>query len=84
MALNFWSPSFWQISAFWALSFLLPFALQFGFDQALYEVLHTVLLDYIPFIILLLALFTVAGGVRMTGSLRGRRGQYGPAVSREP
>ena len=30
----------------------------------LYEVLHTVLLEYMPFIILLLALFTVAGGVR--------------------
>ena len=71
LAPNIWHHHFGKISAFWALSFLVPFALQFGFDLALYEVLHTVLLEYIPFIILLLALFTVAGGVRMTGSLRG-------------
>jgi Na+/H+ antiporter NhaD/arsenite permease-like protein len=71
LAPNIWHHHFGKISAFWALSFLVPFALQFGFDLTLYEVLHTVLLEYIPFIILLLALFTVAGGVRMTGSLRG-------------
>ena len=71
LAPNIWHHHFGKISAFWALSFLVPFALQFGFDLALYEILHTVLLEYIPFIILLLALFTVAGGVRMTGSLRG-------------
>jgi len=71
LAPNIWHHHFGKISAFWALSFLVPFALQFGFDLALYEVLHTVLLEYIPFIILLLALFTVAGGVRMTGSLNG-------------
>ena len=71
LAPNIWHHHFGKISAFWALSFLVPFALRFGFDLALYEVLHTVLLEYIPFIILLLALFTVAGGVRMTGSLRG-------------
>jgi Na+/H+ antiporter NhaD/arsenite permease-like protein len=71
LAPNIWHHHFGKISAFWALSFLVPFALLFGFDLALYEVLHTVLLEYIPFIILLLALFTVAGGVRMTGSLRG-------------
>jgi Na+/H+ antiporter NhaD/arsenite permease-like protein len=71
LAPNIWHHHFGKISAFWALSFLVPFALQFGFDLALYEILHTALLEYIPFIILLLALFTVAGGVRMTGSLRG-------------
>jgi Na+/H+ antiporter NhaD/arsenite permease-like protein len=38
---------------------------------ALYEVLHTLLLEYIPFIILLFALFTVAGGVRIAGNLHG-------------
>jgi Na+/H+ antiporter NhaD/arsenite permease-like protein len=71
LAPNIWHHHFGKISAFWALSFLVPFALEFGFDLALYEVLHTVLLEYIPFIVLLLALFTVAGGVRMTGSLPG-------------
>jgi len=44
----------------------------FGFGTALYEFLHIILLDYIPFIVLLFALFTVAGGVRLTGSLVGK------------
>ena len=71
LAPNIWHHHFGKISAFWALSFLVPFALTYGFDLALYEVLHTVLLEYVPFIVLLLALFTVAGGVRVTGSLTG-------------
>src|SRR4051794_2029462 len=52
LAPNIWHHHFGKISAFWALSFLVPFALQFGVDLALYEVLHTVLLEYIPFIVL--------------------------------
>jgi Na+/H+ antiporter NhaD/arsenite permease-like protein len=68
---EFWHHHFGKISALWALCFLVPFALIFGFDLALYEILHVGLLEYIPFIILLLSLFTVAGGVRVTGSLRG-------------
>ena len=68
---EFWHHHFGKVSAFWALAFMVPFALIFGFDMALYEVLHVGLLEYIPFIILLLSLFTVAGGVRVTGTLRG-------------
>jgi Na+/H+ antiporter NhaD/arsenite permease-like protein len=68
---NFWHHHFGKVSAFWALAFLIPFTLEFGPALAAYEVLHTVLLEYIPFIILLLALFTVAGGVRVTGTLAG-------------
>ena len=62
---------FGKISAIWALGFLVPFAVQFGWQLALFEVLHVGLLEYIPFIILLGALFTVAGGVRVKGSLTG-------------
>ena len=36
--------------------------------------LHSILGEYVPFIILLFSLFTVAGGVRLTGSLVGRPG----------
>ena len=68
---QFWHHHFGKISAIWALGFLIPFAVQFGWELALFEVLHVALLEYIPFIILLGALFTVAGGVRVTGSLAG-------------
>ena len=68
---HFWEHNFGKISIFWALAFLVPCALTFGFSVALYELLHIILLDYVPFIILLFALFTVAGGVRLKGSLTG-------------
>ncbi|MBF5096385.1 sodium:proton antiporter [Azospirillum sp. INR13] len=66
-----WHHHFGKISALWALAFLVPFASVFGPELATYELLHTVLLEYIPFIVLLTALFTVAGGVRVAGSLVG-------------
>ncbi len=68
---HFWHHNFGKISAFWALSFVLPFTAAFGVETALFEVLHTVLLEYVPFIILLFVLFTVSGGIRFTGGLRG-------------
>ena len=68
---HFWHHHFGKIAVFWGLAFLIPFALQFGFPLALYEFLHAMLLEYVPFIILLFALFTVAGGIRLKGSLVG-------------
>ncbi len=71
LAPAFWHHHFGKVSAFWALAFLLPFLAVFGWELALFEVLHVSLLEYIPFIILLLSLFTVAGGIRLTGRLVG-------------
>jgi Na+/H+ antiporter NhaD/arsenite permease-like protein len=50
--------------------FAVPFLVSFG-GHGFYEILHIVLLDYVPFIILLAALFTAAGGICLKGSLRG-------------
>ena len=71
LAPNFWHHHFGKVSAFWAFAFLVPFLAVFGWELALFEVLHVGLLEYIPFIILLLSLFTVAGGIRLTGRLVG-------------
>ena len=71
VASDFWHHNFGKISAFWATLFILPFMFSQGWQIALYEVLHVGLLEYIPFIILLLALFTISGGVQLTGSLVG-------------
>jgi Na+/H+ antiporter NhaD/arsenite permease-like protein len=68
---NFWHHHFGKTSAFWALAFLIPFASHFGVDLALREVAHTLLAEYAPFMILLLALFTVAGGIHIRGNLHG-------------
>lgn len=71
VAPHFWHHNFGKISAVWALLFLVPFTLIYGFELALYEVIHVFFLEYLPFIILLLSLFTVAGGVRVKGYLAG-------------
>ena len=68
---HLWEKHFGKIAAFWGLAFLTPCLLVYGFNVALYEFLHIILLDYIPFLVLLFTLFTVAGGVRLTGSLVG-------------
>ncbi|MEQ9121269.1 MAG: sodium:proton antiporter, partial [Alphaproteobacteria bacterium] len=71
LAPTFWHHHFGKISAFWAAAFLAPFTIFFGASIAVFEVIHVLLLEYIPFIILLLSLFTVAGGVRVRGRLVG-------------
>lgn len=71
LAPHFWEHHFGKISIFWALAFIVPCALVFGSSVALYELLHIILLDYVPFIIILFTLFTVAGGVRLKGALTG-------------
>jgi Na+/H+ antiporter NhaD/arsenite permease-like protein len=73
-AAKFWHHHFGKVSLFWALAFALPFAAVYGPSTAGAEVVHTALLEYIPFIILLFALFTVAGGILVTGNLHGSPG----------
>jgi Na+/H+ antiporter NhaD/arsenite permease-like protein len=68
---NFWHHHFGKTSAFWALAFLIPFSASFGLGVATHEIIYTLLAEYSPFIILLVALFTVAGGIHVGGNLRG-------------
>jgi Na+/H+ antiporter NhaD/arsenite permease-like protein len=67
---RFWHHHYGKVSAFWALVFALPFIYVFAL-VAVSEILYVYLIDYIPFIILLWALFTIAGGIVVTGSLPG-------------
>jgi len=67
---NFWHHHFGKVSAFWAASLGIPFLWIFKGD-AFYEILHIVLADYVPFIILLWSLYTISGGILLRGSLRG-------------
>ena len=68
---HFWHRHFGKISVACALAFLLPAAALHGVETAVYELVHVALLEYVPFIVLLLALYTIAGGVRITGDFVG-------------
>ncbi len=70
IAPHFWHHNYGKISFAWALIFAIPYLIFFH-GRALYDILHIYLIDYIPFIILLWGLFTVAGGIVVRGTLRG-------------
>ncbi len=67
---HFWEHHYGKISLAWIVIFSIPFLIGYKSD-GWYEIVHIVLLDYVPFIILLTALFTCAGGICLKGSLRG-------------
>lgn len=66
----FWHHHFGKVSALWAACLAIPFLFFFK-GVAVHELLHVILADYLPFIILLWALFTVSGGILLRGALRG-------------
>ncbi len=68
---QFWHHHYGKVAAAWALAFLLPFAALFGVGQAGVALAHVMLAEYIPFVILLTALFTVSGGIYIRGNLHG-------------
>ena len=68
---TFWHHHFGKVAAAWSLAFLLPFAALFGAGTAGASFVHALMAEYIPFIILLTALFTVAGGIYIRGNLHG-------------
>ncbi len=71
LAPQFWHHHFGKVTAAWALVFAVPFVLQFD-GVALHEILHIYLRDYLPFIILLWALYTISGGILVEGAPAGR------------
>jgi Na+/H+ antiporter NhaD/arsenite permease-like protein len=71
LAPHAWEHHQGKVSALWALLVLVPMALTAGSATAGQALLHTLLLEYIPFIVLLLALFTVAGGILIKGNIHG-------------
>ena len=68
---HFWHENFGKISAFWALLFGLPFFIKEGVAVSTHWFLHAIFVEYIPFIVLLLALFTISGGIVLRGNFVG-------------
>ncbi|MDR1050335.1 MAG: sodium:proton antiporter [Deltaproteobacteria bacterium] len=71
LAPHFWEHNFGKVALAWALAFLAPCVIGLGAGVAVYAAVHTIVAEYLPFIILLLALFAIAGGIRLKGSLSG-------------
>lgn len=71
MAPQFWHHHFGKIAIGWSLAFLLPCIVFLSPATAAAGMLHALTDEYIPFIILLTALFVVAGGICVRGNLHG-------------
>jgi Na+/H+ antiporter NhaD/arsenite permease-like protein len=71
---QFWHHHFGKVTLAWSLIFLLPFAAMYGAGLAGANFIHALFGEYIPFIILLTALFTVSGGIFIRGNLHGSPG----------
>ncbi len=68
---HLWHHHYGKFTFGWAVLTLAPLAALRGVDTALASLAHAVLGDYLGFIALLFALYVVAGGIMLTGTLRG-------------
>jgi Na+/H+ antiporter NhaD/arsenite permease-like protein len=66
---KFWHDHYGTVGALWAFGLLVPFVATFGAAEALHNVTHAIVLEYIPFLAMLFALFTIAGGICLRGAL---------------
>ncbi|MFN3820729.1 MAG: sodium:proton antiporter [bacterium] len=66
----FWHHHYPKVAFLWAIILAVPFLIIYP-AIASYEILHIIVSDYIPFIILLWGLFTVSGGILLRGTLVG-------------
>ncbi len=67
----FWHDHFGKVAAGWALALLAPFTFVFGATETVHQVAHAILLEYLPFVAILFALFTIAGGICVRGAIVG-------------
>ena len=68
---HWWEHNLLKVALFWAAVFLVPFGVGYGVKELTFQVLEIVLLDYLPFIVLLLGLFVAAGGIAIKGTIAG-------------
>ena len=68
---HFWHHHYGKVSLFWGVLFFIAFSVYFGLSTGIFYMLEVYMLEFIPFITLLLALFTVAGGIQLKGQLAG-------------
>jgi Na+/H+ antiporter NhaD/arsenite permease-like protein len=66
-----WHRHYGKLAFMWAALAVVPIAALYDIPAALAAFVHAVLGEYLSFIVLLFALYVVAGGILVTGNLRG-------------
>tara|TARA_A100001035_G_C27764608_1_gene492987 strand:- start:338 stop:1789 length:1452 start_codon:yes stop_codon:yes gene_type:complete len=68
---HYWHHNYGKISAFWGISFILFFMIYFGVNPLKFYLVEVYLKEFLPFIVILIALFTISGGVLISGNMKG-------------
>ena len=68
---EWWESHQLHVAAFWSLLFLVPFAVAYGAGIAVEQLAEVVIVDYIPFVVLLFGLYVAAGGIHIKGTIAG-------------
>jgi Na+/H+ antiporter NhaD/arsenite permease-like protein len=68
---RFWHRHYGKLAFIWSTLTILPLAAIFGMHTALAAFVHVMLAEFSSFIILLFTLYVTAGGILVTGTLRG-------------
>jgi Na+/H+ antiporter NhaD/arsenite permease-like protein len=71
VAPGLWHRHYGKIAALFVAALLVPFTITFGSAETAHNVVHTLVLEYVPFLALLFALFTIAGGICLKGTPAG-------------
>jgi Na+/H+ antiporter NhaD/arsenite permease-like protein len=72
---DFWHHHYGKFSAAWSAALLAPLAWTFGIPEAWHQVVHALVREYIPFVVILFALYTIAGGICVHGPVAGTPGR---------
>ncbi len=68
---RFWHRHYGKLAFIWSTLTIAPLAAVFGMHTAIAAFVHAMLAEFSSFIILLFALYVTAGGILVTGTLRG-------------
>jgi len=70
-AARFWEHHQGKIATLWVLAWWIPYALNVDGPHAFHSIVSTALMDFIPFIVMVFGLYTVAGGLFLEGAFAG-------------
>lgn len=67
---HWWVRNLNLVSAFWALAFAVPYVVTVGWPESRQTLFNVLSHDYLPFMILLISLYVVSGGIFVRGNLK--------------
>jgi Na+/H+ antiporter NhaD/arsenite permease-like protein len=68
---HFWEKYYSIVTFCWTLLFIIPFSFIYTPSLSSHLVIETIIEEYLPFILLLLALYTITGGIHISGKFAG-------------